>query len=105
MGSTGEPDRKRRHFGSISPTAAATPKKQPFLPISEDKKVRSVYFRSFYFLIFRKLYCVAQEILWVYFDFIVFCVFGTCTFILVLSGLSEKFIQLRCLRIANLLLA
>ncbi|KAF5470011.1 hypothetical protein F2P56_010564 [Juglans regia] len=39
MGSTGEPDRKRRHFGSISPTAAATPKKQPFLPISEDKKL------------------------------------------------------------------
>lgn len=41
MGSTGEPDRKRRHFSSISPTAAAaaTAKKQPFLPISEDKKV------------------------------------------------------------------
>ncbi|XP_042959417.1 E3 ubiquitin-protein ligase BRE1-like 1 isoform X2 [Carya illinoinensis] len=39
MGSTGESDRKRRHFGSISPTAAATPKKQPFLPISEDKKL------------------------------------------------------------------
>ncbi|KAB1225237.1 E3 ubiquitin-protein ligase BRE1-like 1 [Morella rubra] len=41
MGSTGEPDRKRRHFSSISPTAAAaaTAKKQPFLPISEDKKL------------------------------------------------------------------
>ncbi|XP_010264387.1 PREDICTED: E3 ubiquitin-protein ligase BRE1-like 1 isoform X2 [Nelumbo nucifera] len=39
MGSTGEPDRKRRHFGStISPTAAAA-KKQPFLPFSEDKKL------------------------------------------------------------------
>uniref|UniRef100_A0A5B7BUQ2 E3 ubiquitin protein ligase n=1 Tax=Davidia involucrata TaxID=16924 RepID=A0A5B7BUQ2_DAVIN len=38
MGSTGEPDRKRRHFSSISPTAA-TAKKQPFLPISEDKKL------------------------------------------------------------------
>ncbi len=40
MGSTGEPDRKRRHFSSISPTAT----KQPFLPISEDKKVRSWHF-------------------------------------------------------------
>ncbi|XP_059451247.1 E3 ubiquitin-protein ligase BRE1-like 1 isoform X1 [Corylus avellana] len=46
MGSTGEPDRKRRHFGSMSPTAAtaaaaaaATAKKQPFLPLSEDKKL------------------------------------------------------------------
>ncbi|KAA8550078.1 hypothetical protein F0562_001762 [Nyssa sinensis] len=38
MGSAGEPDRKRRHFSSISPTAA-TAKKQPFLPISEDKKL------------------------------------------------------------------
>lgn len=52
MGSTGEPDRKRRHFGSISPTAAtaaaaATAKKQPFLPLSEDKKVGSS--RSFCF--------------------------------------------------------
>ncbi|KAJ7962070.1 E3 ubiquitin protein ligase [Quillaja saponaria] len=37
MGSTGEPDRKRRHFSSLSPTAAA--KKQPFSPISEDKKL------------------------------------------------------------------
>ena len=40
MGSTGEPDRKRRHFSSLSPTAA-TAKKMPFLPVSEDKKVRS----------------------------------------------------------------
>ncbi|PQP97498.1 E3 ubiquitin-protein ligase BRE1-like 1 isoform X2 [Prunus yedoensis var. nudiflora] len=38
MGSTGEHDRKRRHFSSLSPTAA-TAKKQPFLPISEDKKL------------------------------------------------------------------
>ncbi|KAL5571647.1 hypothetical protein UlMin_021244 [Ulmus minor] len=38
MGSTGEPDRKRRHFSSISPTAAGA-KKQPFLPLSEDKKL------------------------------------------------------------------
>ncbi|RVW20063.1 hypothetical protein CK203_112518 [Vitis vinifera] len=37
MGSTGEPDRKRRHFSSLSPTAA-TAKKMPFLPVSEDKK-------------------------------------------------------------------
>ncbi|CAL5331332.1 unnamed protein product [Camellia sinensis] len=37
MGSTGEPDRKRRHFSSISPTAASA-KKQSFLPLSEDKK-------------------------------------------------------------------
>ncbi|KAK4270506.1 hypothetical protein QN277_023535 [Acacia crassicarpa] len=40
MGSMGEPDRKRRHFSSLSPTAAAaTAKKLPFLPISEDKKL------------------------------------------------------------------
>ncbi|KAK6920353.1 hypothetical protein RJ641_016257 [Dillenia turbinata] len=40
MGSTGEPDRKRRHFSSISPTAAAADaKKQPFCPSSEDKKI------------------------------------------------------------------
>ncbi|KAK6918627.1 Zinc finger, C3HC4 RING-type [Dillenia turbinata] len=40
MGSTGEPDRKRRHFSSISPTAAAAAaKKQPFCPPSEDKKI------------------------------------------------------------------
>lgn len=38
MGSTGEPDRKRRHFSSLSPTAA-TAKKMPFLPVSEDKKL------------------------------------------------------------------
>ncbi|XP_019082403.1 PREDICTED: E3 ubiquitin-protein ligase BRE1-like 1 isoform X1 [Camelina sativa] len=39
MASTGEPDRKRRHFSSISPTeAAAAVKKQPFFwPSSEDK--------------------------------------------------------------------
>lgn len=39
MGSTGEPDRKRRHFSSISPTPAATAKKQHFVPLSEDKKL------------------------------------------------------------------
>ncbi|KAF3440070.1 hypothetical protein FNV43_RR18348 [Rhamnella rubrinervis] len=38
MGSTGEHDRKRRHFNSISPTAA-TAKKQPFSSLSEDKKL------------------------------------------------------------------
>ncbi|KDP28843.1 hypothetical protein JCGZ_14614 [Jatropha curcas] len=38
MGSTGEPDRKRRHFSSISPTAAMA-KKQPFSQHSEDKKL------------------------------------------------------------------
>ncbi|CAO2834803.1 unnamed protein product [Amaranthus hypochondriacus] len=40
MASTGEADRKRRHFTSISPTAAATmTKKQSFTPLSEDKKL------------------------------------------------------------------
>ncbi|KAK9148339.1 hypothetical protein Scep_007096 [Stephania cephalantha] len=44
MGST-EPDRKRRHFSSISPTAAAaaaaaaTTKRHPLLPTSEEKKL------------------------------------------------------------------
>ncbi|XWS35628.1 hypothetical protein CRYUN_Cryun20dG0013300 [Craigia yunnanensis] len=38
MGSTGEADRKRRHFSSISLTAVAA-KKQPFLPTSEEKKL------------------------------------------------------------------
>ncbi|XP_039035874.1 E3 ubiquitin-protein ligase BRE1-like 1 [Hibiscus syriacus] len=38
MGSTGEADRKRRHFSSISPTAVSS-KKQPFSPISEEKKL------------------------------------------------------------------
>lgn len=38
MGSTVDSDRKRRHFSTISPTAA-TAKKTPFLPISEDKKL------------------------------------------------------------------
>ncbi|GFS39294.1 histone mono-ubiquitination 1 [Actinidia rufa] len=38
MGSTGEPDRKRRPFSAISPTAASA-KKQPLLPLSEDKKL------------------------------------------------------------------
>lgn len=40
MASTGEADRKRRHLSSISPTeAAAMAKKQPFAPLSEDKKL------------------------------------------------------------------
>ncbi|XP_027337937.1 E3 ubiquitin-protein ligase BRE1-like 1 isoform X2 [Abrus precatorius] len=40
MGSMGDSDRKRRHFSSLSPTpAAATAKKLPFLPVSEDKKL------------------------------------------------------------------
>ncbi|XP_038982477.1 E3 ubiquitin-protein ligase BRE1-like 1 isoform X3 [Phoenix dactylifera] len=39
MGSTGEPDRKRRHFSSISPTAGAAAKKQPLAPSSDDKKL------------------------------------------------------------------
>ncbi|XP_008803814.1 E3 ubiquitin-protein ligase BRE1-like 1 isoform X1 [Phoenix dactylifera] len=39
MGSTGEPDRKRRHFSSISPTAAAAAMKQPLAPCSDDKKL------------------------------------------------------------------
>lgn len=52
MGSTGEPERKRRHFGSISPTSAGATKKQPFSPRSEDKKVRSLRSISFFFLQF-----------------------------------------------------
>ncbi|KAJ3680554.1 hypothetical protein LUZ60_016832 [Juncus effusus] len=39
MGSTGEPDRKRRHFSSVSPTAAAANKKQPCSFFSDDKKL------------------------------------------------------------------
>lgn len=38
MGSTGEADKKRRQFSSLSPTAGAA-KKQSFPPLSEDKKV------------------------------------------------------------------
>ncbi|KAL4351665.1 hypothetical protein GQ457_06G033050 [Hibiscus cannabinus] len=38
MGSTADADRKRRHLGSMSPTAVAA-KKQPFLPASEEKKL------------------------------------------------------------------
>lgn len=45
MGSTGEPDRKRRHFSSISSPPAAMAKKQPFSHLSEDKKVGT--FRNF----------------------------------------------------------
>ncbi|CAB4269474.1 unnamed protein product [Prunus armeniaca] len=37
MGSTGEHDRKRRHFSSLSPTAA-TAKKQPFCPFLRTKR-------------------------------------------------------------------
>lgn len=55
MGSMGEPDRKRRHFSSPSPTpAAVTPKKLPFLPISEDKKVPGFFFNPL-FVIFQYL--------------------------------------------------
>ncbi|KAK7395594.1 hypothetical protein VNO78_16158 [Psophocarpus tetragonolobus] len=40
MGSMSDSDRKRRHFSSLSPTPpAATAKKLPFLPVSEDKKL------------------------------------------------------------------
>ncbi|WOL06239.1 hypothetical protein Cni_G14971 [Canna indica] len=38
MGSTGEPERKRRHLDSISPTSAGAAKKQLFTPCSEEKK-------------------------------------------------------------------
>ncbi|CAN0921819.1 E3 ubiquitin-protein ligase BRE1-like 1 [Linum grandiflorum] len=38
MESTGEPDRKRRHFSSLSPTAALA-KKQPVSHFSDDKKL------------------------------------------------------------------
>ncbi|KAL6495363.1 ubiquitin-like modifier hub1 [Orobanche gracilis] len=38
MGSTGEADKKRRHFSSTSPTTATT-KKQPIVPLSEEKKM------------------------------------------------------------------
>ncbi|GFP80931.1 E3 ubiquitin-protein ligase bre1-like 1 [Phtheirospermum japonicum] len=38
MGSTGESDKKRRHFSSISPPAAMA-KKQPLAPLSEEKKL------------------------------------------------------------------
>ncbi|XP_022733212.1 E3 ubiquitin-protein ligase BRE1-like 1 isoform X3 [Durio zibethinus] len=40
MGSNGEADRKRCHFSSISATAVAA-KTQPFLPISEEKKLNT----------------------------------------------------------------
>lgn len=50
MGSTGEADRKRRHFSSISPTGAAA-KKQPFAPLSEDKKVICESFFSCFMLV------------------------------------------------------
>ncbi|KAL0913008.1 hypothetical protein M5K25_016437 [Dendrobium thyrsiflorum] len=39
MGSTGEPDRKRRHFSSISPTAGAAAKKHLLAPCTDDKKL------------------------------------------------------------------
>ena len=41
MGSTGEADRKRRHLAAISPSSIPA-KKPSLLPISEDKKVRSL---------------------------------------------------------------
>ncbi|CAK9149379.1 unnamed protein product [Ilex paraguariensis] len=54
MGSTGEADRKRRHFSSISSTAAATAtvtaaKNQPFSPLPDDKK-DGLYFVSFLYI-------------------------------------------------------
>lgn len=39
MGSTGEPDRKRRHFSSISPTAGAAAKNHLLSPCTDDKKL------------------------------------------------------------------
>lgn len=42
MGSTGEPDRKRRHFSPVSATAAAAAaaaRKQPGFPCSDEKKL------------------------------------------------------------------
>ncbi|KAK8964000.1 E3 ubiquitin-protein ligase BRE1-like 1 [Platanthera guangdongensis] len=39
MGSTGEPDRKRRHFTSILPTAGAAAKKHILAPCSDEKKL------------------------------------------------------------------
>ncbi|KAK6162603.1 hypothetical protein DH2020_002444 [Rehmannia glutinosa] len=42
MGSTGEADKKRRHVSTISPTAA-TAKKQPLAPLSEEKKASIGY--------------------------------------------------------------
>jgi len=57
MGSTGEPDRKRRHFSSISSPPAAMAKKQPFSHLSEDKKVGA--FSEFLLLLlwFRGILC------------------------------------------------
>lgn len=49
MGSTGEADRKRRQFSSLSPTAGAA-KKQSFTPLSEDKKVYLNCFNAVEFL-------------------------------------------------------
>lgn len=39
MGSTGEPDRKRRHFTSIFPTAGAAAKKHLLAPCSDEMKL------------------------------------------------------------------
>ncbi|KAG0474958.1 hypothetical protein HPP92_014644 [Vanilla planifolia] len=39
MGSTGEPDRKRRHLSSISPIAGAAAKKHLLSPRADDKKL------------------------------------------------------------------
>lgn len=40
MGSTGEPDRKRRHFDTIPPTPV-TAKRQSFFPCTEDRKLHA----------------------------------------------------------------
>ncbi|RZR90691.1 hypothetical protein BHM03_00018630 [Ensete ventricosum] len=65
MGSTGEPERKRRHFSSISPTSAgATTKKQPLAPCSEDKKVRSLCFVDFLASVLRSVPADLLMFLW-----------------------------------------
>lgn len=72
MGSTGESDRKRRQFNTISPTAA-TAKKQPFLPSSEDKKLDTAVLQFQNQKLFQKLEAQKAE----------------C------SGLQNKFYQLK----------
>ncbi|EPS67687.1 hypothetical protein M569_07087, partial [Genlisea aurea] len=42
MGRAGEVDKKRRLSGAISPTADAASKKQPFAPLSEEKKLDAI---------------------------------------------------------------
>uniref|UniRef100_A0A2P2J7N6 E3 ubiquitin-protein ligase BRE1-like 1 isoform X1 n=1 Tax=Rhizophora mucronata TaxID=61149 RepID=A0A2P2J7N6_RHIMU len=54
MGS--EPDRKRRHFSSISPKPVMA-KKQPFAQLSEGKKVLLLGYSNYRTLI---LFCLTQ---------------------------------------------